>query len=87
MTPGFAAAALVAGRALPSDRFSVFSFVGEGDFSTVDTDRRVEVAVLVAADEVPFSFGFAVAVRLVGFAGALKNKMNYKKSNIMMLEI
>lgn len=77
---------LKAGRgdrvALPIDRFSVFSFKGEvADFSAVDTDRRVivEVVVLVEdfrADEVPFGLGFAVIVRLVGFAGALKMHPN-----------
>lgn len=65
--------------ALPTDRFKVFSFTGVvPDFSTADTERRVEVSGLVGdlADrvDVPLSFGLAAAVeaRVVGLAGALK---------------
>lgn len=81
LTPGLAVFAVVAGRgdlvevALPTDRFSNFSLVGDGDFSTPDTESRVEVTVLVedltVVEEVPFSFGLVDAARLVGFAGAL----------------
>lgn len=64
--------------ALPTDRFKVFSFAGvDPDFSTADTERRVEAIGLVGdladSDDVPLSFGLADAVeaRVVGFAGAL----------------
>lgn len=64
--------------ALPTDRFKVFSFTGvEADFSTAETERRVELGGLVGdladRDDVPLSFGLAAAVdaRVVGFAGAL----------------
>lgn len=82
MTPGLAA--VVAGRGdlvedvppLPTDRFSNFSLVGDGDLSTAETERRVEVTVLVdltvVADEVPLTFGLVGAARVVNFAGALK---------------
>lgn len=94
MTPGLAPVVVVAGRgdlvedvALPTDRFSNLSLVGDGDLSTAEIERRVEATVLVdltvVADEVPLSFGLVAAARVVGFAGALKitKKMKINPNN------
>lgn len=83
LTPSLAVVEAVAGRgdfvevALPTDRFSNFSLIGDGDLSTPDTESRIEVTVLVegltvVVAEYPSNFGLVVAARLVGFAGALK---------------